>query len=243
MEAGYRFANLLSTRCASGLFAAALALAILPACNRGSKPEVDKPEASLFQKLTGDDPEDDKSRWDQLFSTQEYVFGKEPALFLKDKVAQIPVGRALDIAMGEGRNAVFLAKKGFAVEGVDISDVAVQKAKLLARENSVEIRTTVADLISYQIRPDSYALIANIQYLQRSLIPRIKAGVRRGGYVVYENPTVEELKRDSGRNLRRDYLLESGELKRLFSDFEIVEYSEGPGENGQIVARLLARKP
>ncbi len=243
MDAGYRFANLLSTRRASGLFVAALSLAILLACNKGPKPELDKPEASLFQKLTGDDPEDDKGRWDQLFSTQEYVFGKEPALFLKDQVVRIPVGRALDIAMGEGRNAVFLAKKGFAVEGVDISDVAVQKAKLLARENSVEIRTTVADLNTYQIRPDSYALIANIQYLQRSLIPRIKAGVRRGGFVVYENPTVEELKRDPGRNLRRDYLLESGELKQLFSDFEIVEYSEGPGENGQIVARLLARKP
>jgi tellurite methyltransferase len=243
MVAGYRFAALLSTRCASGVLLAALTLFGLPGCKFGSKPEFERPESSLFQKLTGDDPEDDKGRWDQLFSTQEYVFGKEPALFLKEKVTQIPVGRALDIAMGEGRNAVFLAKKGFAVEGVDISDVAVQKAKLLARENSVEIRTTVADLNTYQIRPESYALIATIQYLQRSLIPQIKAGVRRGGYVVYENPTVEELKRDSGRNLRRDYLLESGELKRLFSDFEIVEYSEGPGENGQIVARLLARKP
>lgn len=218
-------------------------LMILPACHRAISPDPAKPEPSLFQRLTGDDPEDDKGRWDQLFSTHDYVFGKEPAQFLKEKVAHIPVGRALDIAMGEGRNAVFLAKKGFAVEGVDISDVAVQKAKLLARENGIEIRTTVADLNAYQIRPDTYALIANIQYLQRSLIPQIKAGLRRGGYVVYENPTIEELKRDPTRNLRRDYLLGIGELKKLFTDFEIIEYSEGPGENGVIVARLLARKP
>jgi len=243
MRAGYPVTGGLSTHRVHLALLLGLSLIATSGCKRGPGPEPMKPEPSLFQKLTGDDPEDDKGRWDQLFSTHEYVFGKEAAEFLKSKAAVIPVGRALDIAMGEGRNAVFLAKKGFAVEGVDISEVAVQKAKLLARENSVEIRTTVADLNTYQIRPESYALIANIQYLQRSLIPQIKAGLRRGGYVIYENPTVDELKRDPGRNLRRDYLLEKGELKRLFSDLEIVEYSEGPGENGQIVARLLARKP
>lgn len=235
----------LSTRRAFRLllfFGLSLQLVAVLGCKNltGSNPQ--KTEPSLFQKLTGDDPEDDKTRWDQLFSTHDYVFGKEPAQFLKEKIGQIPVGRALDIAMGEGRNAVFMAKKGFAVEGVDISEVAVQKAKLLARENSVEIKTTVADLNTYTIKPDTYALIANIQYLQRSLVPQIKTGLKRGGYLIYENPTTEELKRQPQRGLRRDYLLAAGELKRLFSDLEILEYSEGPGEGGQIVARLVARK-
>jgi len=243
MTAGYPVQKPLSTRRILGTLAILLAILSLPACKDRSAARPEKPEPSLFQTLTGDAPEDDPGHWDQFFNTREYVFGKEPARFLSEKVALIPVGRALDIAMGEGRNAVFLAKKGFAVEGVDISEVAIRKARLLAREHAVEIRTTVADLASYPIRPDSYGLIVNIQYLQRSLIPQIKAGLRRGGYVVFENPTVEELKRDPGRNLRRDYLLETGELRRLFSDFEIVEYSEGPGEKGQIVARLLARKP
>jgi 2-polyprenyl-3-methyl-5-hydroxy-6-metoxy-1,4-benzoquinol methylase len=214
-----------------------------PSCTRPHSPSpATTPEPSLFQKLTGEDPAEDKSQWDQFFDTQDYIFGKEPAQFLRNQISRIPVGRALDIAMGEGRNAVFLAKKGFAVEGVDLSDVAIRKAKLLAQENQVELRTTVADLNQYLIRPDTYQLIVNIQYLQRSLVPQIQAGLRPGGYLVFENPTTEELKRQPRRNLRRDYLLEPGELRRLFSELETIDYSEGPGENGQWVARLLARK-
>lgn len=245
MPAGYSFATSVSTR-GKSLTALTVVLAGLLstaiACNRTTPPPAE-PEPSLFQKLTGDDPEDDRSRWDQLFSTQDYVFGKNPAAFLQQKIGEIPAGRALDIAMGEGRNAVFLAKKGFIVEGIDISEVATHKARLLARENGVEIQTRITDLQRYAIPPGQYHLIVNIQYLQRSLIPGIQAGLRKGGYVVFENPTTDELKRLPKQGLRRDYLLEPGELRRLFSDLEIVHYSEGPGENGQIVARLLARKP
>ena len=200
----------------------------------------------MFQKVTGEDPEDDRRQWDQLYSTQDYVFGKEAAQYLKQKLPELKLGPALDIAMGEGRNAVYLAKKGFQVTGVDLSEVAIRKAKLLARDQGVQIRTVLADLNQYQITPASYELIVVIQYLQRSLIPQIKAGLKRGGLVVFENPTVEELARTQGqktdRNLRRDFLLEKGELKRLFSDLEILDYSEGPGEDGTIVARLLARR-
>ena len=220
----------------------ALFIPVLPACTSKSAPTPPAGEQSLFQKVTGDDPDEDRRQWDQLFSTQDYVFGKEAASYLRSKVPKIPVGEALDIAMGEGRNAVYLAKKGFQVTGVDLSEVAVRKAKLLAREQSVQIRSVIADLNQYQIRPQAYDLIVNIQYLQRSLVPQIQAGLKSGGYLIFENPTVAELDRNPGRNLRRDFLLEKGELHGLFTDLEVIEYSEGPGENGEIVARLLARK-
>ncbi len=235
MPEGYRLRRTLSTL---GL---ALGLAVLATGWAGCKSRP-ATEQTVFQKVTGDDPEEDRRQWDLLFNTQEYVFGKEAAAFVKLSLPSIPVGKALDIAMGEGRNAVYLAKKGFQVTGVDLSEVAIRKAKLLAREQGVQIGTVMADLQQYQIRPESYDLILNIQYLQRSLIPQIKAGLKRGGYVVFENPTVEELARNPGRNLRRDFLLEKGELRRLFSDLEIIEYSEAPGESGEIVARLVARR-
>jgi len=215
-------------------------------CSQKSQDPPPPREPTLFQKVTGEDPEDDRRQWDQLYSTQDYVFGKEAAQYLKQKLPELKLGQALDIAMGEGRNAVYLAKKGFQVTGVDLSEVAIRKAKLLARDQGVQIRTVIADLNQYQIAPASYELIVVIQYLQRSLIPQIKAGLKRGGFVVFENPTVEELARNQGqktdRNLRRDFLLEKGELKRLFADLEILDYSEGPGEDGAIVARLLARR-
>lgn len=202
-----------------------------------------KPKGSnTYQMVTGDDSEDDRRHWDQFYSTQTYVFGKEPAAFVRENIDQLPVGKALDIAMGEGRNAVYLAKKGFRVEGVDISEVALRKARRLARENHVSIQTINADLNQYAIRPDSYDVILNIDYLQRSLIPGIKKGLRKGGVVVYENYTVEQLKNTKDKQLRRDYLLEKGELKRLFNDLEVIVYREtNDGKDAR--ASLIARKP
>ncbi len=192
--------------------------------------------------MTGDDADSDRSQWDQVFDRQGYVFGKEPAALLQEHVDILPVGRALDIAMGEGRNAVFLAKKGFVVEGVDISEVAIRKAKRLAKENKVEITTTAADLNHYQIKPEAYEVILNIQYLQRSLIPQIKRGLKRGGVVVFENQTVDQLKLPDSAGLRRDYLLKVGELKELFSEFKILHYAE-TNDGKQAVATLVAMKP
>jgi 2-polyprenyl-3-methyl-5-hydroxy-6-metoxy-1,4-benzoquinol methylase len=178
----------------------------------------------------------------QVYNQETYVFGKEPAEVVVENIESLPVGRALDIAMGEGRNAVFLAKKGFIVEGVDLSEVAIRKAKRLAKENKVEITTTAADLNVYQIRPESYEVILNIQYLQRSLIPQIKRGLKRGGVVVFENQTLDQLKLPNSEGIRRDFLLGSGELRELFKEFKILHYSE-KNDGKQAVARLIAMKP
>jgi len=198
---------------------------------------------NTFQKVTGDDVESDRAQWDQVYETTDgYVYGKEPAEVLFDHIDILPLGRALDIAMGEGRNAVFLAKKGFIVDGVDLSEVAIRKAKRLAKESHVEISTTNADLNTYQIKPESYEVILNIQYLQRSLIPQIKRGLKRGGVVVFESQTVDQLKLPNSAGIRRDYLLASGELKELFKEFKILHYSEKI-DGKQAVARLIAMKP
>jgi tellurite methyltransferase len=197
---------------------------------------------NAYQMVTGDDAQDDRSHWDALYDTRNYVFGKEPAAFLRDNILILPVGRALDIAMGEGRNAVFLAKKGFQVDGVDISEMGIKKARRLARENHVSINAINADLNHYSIKPETYEVIVNINYLQKSLISQIKRGLKKGGMIVYENHTVDQLSNASGQNMRRDYLLRRGELKEMFRDFEIILYREtNDGKNA--VASLLARKP
>ncbi|MGE0614497.1 MAG: class I SAM-dependent methyltransferase [Bacteriovoracia bacterium] len=199
------------------------------------------PGKSNYQQVTGDDSSETRSRWDALFSTHQYVFGKDPAKFLQVHVGKLPIGRALDIAMGEGRNAVFLAKKGFSVDGVDISEVALRKARRLAKENQVSINTIYADLATYAIKPGHYDVIVNIDYLQRSLVPHIKRGLRKGGVVVFENNTVEQLNNPSGKSMNRDFLLETGELKKLFSDFEILVYLE-TNDGAEAKASLVARK-
>ena len=71
--------------------------------------------------------EKDKIFWDKKYETESYIFGKEPVEFLREHIDLLPRGKALDIAMGEGRNAVFLAKNGFDVDCCDISESAIKK--------------------------------------------------------------------------------------------------------------------
>jgi len=81
--------------------------------------------------------EDDKSRWNKRYNTGEYLYGKEPLKFLNEKLNILARGKALVLAMGEGRNAVFLAGNGFDVDCCDISEKAVEKAMLFSQESGV----------------------------------------------------------------------------------------------------------
>ncbi len=209
---------------------------------QSSSEDINPKGNNSYQKVTGEDPEGDRDHWDKIFSQRKYVFGKEPAQFLKDNVGKLPLGFALDIAMGEGRNAVYLAKKGFHVDGVDISEMALKKGKLLARENHVTINTISADLNHYVIKPESYDVILDFYYLQRNLVPQIKKGLKKGGVVIFENYTVEQLKNTQAQQLPKDYLLEKDEMKELFKDLKILLYRE-TNDGKSALASLIAQKP
>src|SRR5687768_2487776 len=90
---------------------------------------------SRFQQLSGMKvSQDSKTQWYQRYSRPTFIFGKSPAQYLTENYQYIPFeGTVLDMGMGEGRNAVFLAQKGYKVTGVDLSSVAVKKSYLLAQ--------------------------------------------------------------------------------------------------------------
>ena len=132
-----------------------------------------------------------------------HIHGKssEPAPFLVENIGLLPKGRVLDVAMGNGRNAIYLAKAGFEVEGVDMSPEAVNMALESSQKAGVAIRAKVADLESdYQIEKGDYDVIICFNYLQRSLIPQIKDGLRPGGMVVYETFIVDQAQFGRPRN-------------------------------------------
>lgn len=219
-----------------------LALAQAEEESEGMGRDSAKSRTTRLMALTGDeDFGDDRTAWDRTYARKDYVFGKDPVDYLVKHIDLLPKGRALDIATGEGRNAVFLAKKGFSVEGVDISAVGLKKAQKLASENGVKMQTVNADLNRYKIKPNTYTVILNFYYLQRNIIPQIKAGLKKGGVVVFETYTMEHLKNPGGSTWDKEYLLEPGELKKLFSDFEIIQYSE-TNDGKSAIASLLARK-
>ncbi len=166
----------------------------------------------------------------------------KPAKFLTDNIDLLPRGKALDIAMGSGQNAVYLAGKGFEVEGVDISPQAVADTLILARKQGVKIDAKVADLeADYIIKKAHYDVIICFHYLQRSLFPQIKEGLKPGGMVVYETFIVDQA-RLFGKPRNPDFLLKHNELLNLFRDLRCLRYREGVIDGKQAIASIVAEK-
>ena len=187
----------------------------------------------------------DQPRWDKRFGRKEFALGKEPNPFLKRHIHLLPKGRALDVATGEGRNAVFLAQNGFDVDAVDISQKGLKKAQKLAREKGVKINTFLVDLDQYPIAKERYDLIANFYFLKRSLIPRIRKGLKKGGRVVFETYLLEHKTLGVGGPKQAKYFLKPNEPLRLFRNFRILSYREGifrEGGRRKAVASLIAEK-
>lgn len=167
--------------------------------------------------------------------------GTAPSQFLVENAALLPQGRALDVAMGSGRNAIYLAGMGFDVEGVDISPEAVNEALASARKAGVTIRAQVADLEGdYYIEKDAYNVIICFNYLQRSLISQIKGGLLQGGIVVYETFIIDQVQ--FGKPKNPDYLLQHNELLNMFHDFRCLRYYEGITGSQKAIASLIAQK-
>ena len=130
---------------------------------------------------------DTKSQWDQRDSKRTYVYGKLPAKFLAENFDYLATSNTiLDMGMGEGRNAVFLAQKGHQVTGIDISSVAIKKARQLAKENGVRINTIVGTLNKYAIAPESYDAIICFYYVDRELSKKIYNWLKPGGILIFE---------------------------------------------------------
>ena len=187
----------------------------------------------------------DQKRWDEKFRGKKYTLGTEVNPFLRKHIRLLPRGKALDVATGEGKNAVFLARHGFDVEAVDISQKGLRKARRLAREKGVKIKTVLADLDHYPIEKERYDLITEFYFLDRRLIPRIKRGLKKGGRVAFETYLTEQssLCREGPRNPK--YLLKPNELLTLFKGFRILFYREGifrEGGKKKAVASLIAEK-
>ncbi|MGD9850363.1 MAG: class I SAM-dependent methyltransferase [Nitrospirales bacterium] len=184
--------------------------------------------------------EADKERWNKKYDTDKFLFGQDPIPFLKDHIDLLPKGKALDLAMGEGRNGVFLATQGFDVTGVDISEVGFKKAKALAAEKGVTFTTTVADLEQYTIPPDTYDVIICTYFLQRDLFPKIAAALKPGGVAVIETYTMDHLR--YRQKFNPAYLLKPNELLSLLPGLRVLHYQEiDTGDSAY--ASILAQKP
>jgi SAM-dependent methyltransferase len=97
--------------------------------------------------------------WDKRYASAESLWAVRPNRFLVAEVADLPPGRALDLACGEGQNAIWLATLGWEVTGVDYSEVAIEKARARAEREGADVRFVCADLVRYEPELAAYDLV------------------------------------------------------------------------------------
>ena len=157
--------------------------------------------------------------WDERYSAEEYAYGTTPNEFLVEKVSCIPKGKVLSLAEGEGRNAVFLAKQGYAVTAVDASIVGLNKARKLAKENDVVVEFIKADLADYDLGENKWDGIVSIfcplpSSLRKELYKKVIAGLKQNGVFLLEAYTPDQLKHGTGGGNSVD-VMQSEESLRL----------------------------
>jgi SAM-dependent methyltransferase len=179
----------------------------------------------------------DRIRWDEAYrekANRAYP-DANALLFPYTPPLRAPLSAtALDLAAGLGQNGLWLAEQGYLVNLVDVSRVALARAQIEAAHRGLHnVNFFQLDLDHAQIEPASYDLICVFRFLNRDLIPPIRAAIKPGGRVIYQTFNTRYL--GQRPDLNADYLLSPGELAGFFGDWRVLHSSE-PEHTSQIVA-------
>lgn len=181
--------------------------------------------------------------WNQRYREGSYRPGTEPTHFLARCVDQLPAGRALDLATGTGRNALFLAEHGYDVDAIDVSGVALRTARKRASQRSLDVNWIQADLTAYPFPPATYDIITVVNYHTLDRLGEIKEALTEHGVLLYRHHLRSSDEVDRGPT-GRWYRFGSNELLRSCLDLTVLHYSETTQRDEQgttAVATLLAR--
>jgi len=214
---------------------------------------------ALFPFLRRPTPDNEppmKDLFDQRYRADEYAYGEEPNAFFKARLDELPApGRILLPAEGEGRNAVYAARKGWKVDAFDFSEAGREKALRLAERHGVHINYEVADYETAHIEPEAYDAIALIfahihedtrQQIHQELVPALKPG----GHLFLEAYSPEQLDYGTGGPPTPEMLYSLETLRADFSALTIIELEkleteihEGRYHTGLAsVVRLVAKR-
>jgi len=183
--------------------------------------------------------------WDERYRSREHrgeALESAPTPLLIEAVSALPPGRALDLACGAGRNAVWLAERGWRVTAVDGAPAAIALLCDRARSTDLPIEAHVADLSGggFRVEPEAYDLVAICYYLQRDLFEAVKSGVKPGGHLLAIVHITEGAEEPTASRLR------PGELQNYFAGWEVLHNSEGASRDPahrRPAAEVFARRP
>lgn len=184
----------------------------------------------------------ERERWDRRWAEAEPP--GEPDPWLAELDAVLPrTGRAVDLAAGQGRNALWLAARGLEVTVVDVSPVAVERAANAATERGLALATEVRDLAAHGPPPGPWDLAIIVRYLDRDLVRAVPSVLVPGGMLAFTQPTVTNLERHE--HPRAEFLLGAGEMATIaaqLDNVDIVQLTETWTHHGTHEARLVARR-
>ncbi len=196
-------------------------------------------------------------KWNERYASEDFFYGTKPNDFLVEAATPLSRGRALCLAEGEGRNSVWLAKQGFDVYSVDLSDIGVAKTLHFAASQGVTVHAQVGDLADFVIEPQSFDLIVSIfahtpSALRGSLHQRVVNGLRPGGIFILEAYRPDQIPLGTGGPNNPDMLLTADILRTELIGLEfdhLVEINrnvvEGAGHSGvaAVVQAIAHRIP
>ena len=184
----------------------------------------------------------DRERWNARYASGEYAARTHPSPLLAAWTDRLPEGRALDVACGLGRNAIHLAAGGYAVDAMDISDVALAGARKRADAAGVTVNWMAVDLEQPDIARCAYDVIVVARFLDRPLIPRLIDALRPGGHIVYDHHYIAPVR--VGGPASRRFRARPNELLERFRALRVLFYEEGitadPDGRRMALAQLVA---
>lgn len=182
--------------------------------------------------------EDDRAKWNEKHGSTAGGKPPSPRLVSALEGDRLRRGRALDVASGSGRHALALARAGFDVLAVDVSDVALETLSKQAAAEELTVRTERRDVEREGLPPGQFDLVVVVNFLDRTLFPALREAVAPGGAIFYETFTLRE---SEARGFREEFCLREGELLAAFEGFEPLAHEDGELE-GRFRESLLARR-
>ncbi len=189
----------------------------------------------------------ERDKWDARYRAGAYSERAHPTALLADWLDRSPRGRALDVACGAGRNAVFLASAGYAVDAVDISSAGLERGRATAEQRGVDVGWHCADLeeLPGALPRGPYDLVVWVRYVNASLWPEIVSRLAPGGHVLVEQHLVTSAEVVGPTSAA--FRLAPGELGRAATGLVPVYAREGlvvdPDGRTAALAQLIARRP
>jgi len=174
---------------------------------------------------------DYRKKWDERYSQNDLIYGKEPNEYFKEKLDKLKPGKLFMPGDGEGRNSIYAAKNNWEVTSVDYSSVAMEKAKHYAEHDKVKINFINADLSEYDYPKDYYDAVGiiffHLQSPEKEFVhANIASSIKSGGAVILEVFSDNQLRHGSGGPRNKNALYSIEEIAEYYKDFRKIELIE-----------------